>query len=227
MFYFILTFVAGLLIPFIARRFGKVLPATTGAILFQLPHLPRFPKAHNPLQHATFKTKWIRLLLHAIILGTLMTGLSAAVFYYLPTNLHFYTIFFIWTILCAAETDNRYCILPDCLTIPLLLTGFLFSVQTNALSPMQSVLGAFFAYFITMISVFILSFRKHTLFGAGDSKMAIALGSWLGIQGLNYAILISFFLFVLYAFLNKKRSGAYGPALGLAGLFSFFILYIK
>jgi prepilin signal peptidase PulO-like enzyme (type II secretory pathway) len=108
-----------------------------------------------------------------------------------------------------------------------MLTGFLFAVQTNALAPLQSVLGAFFAYFITIISVFLLSFRKRTLFGAGDTKMAMALGTWLGVQGLNYTILISFFLFVLYAFFNKKRAGAYGPALGLAGLFSFFILYLK
>lgn len=225
--YFILTFIAGFFIPFIARRFGKVLPATTGVILFQLPHRPRFPRVHNPLQHATFNAKWRKLLFHALIMSIIMMGLSVVVFYYLPAHLHYYATFFIWMVLCAAETDNRYCILPDCLTIPLLLTGFLFSIQTNALSPTQSIWGSLFAYFITIISVFILSFRKHTLFGAGDSKMAIALGAWLGIQGLNYAILISFFLFVLYAFLNKKRAGAYGPALGLAGLFSFFILYIK
>ncbi len=222
----ILSFIMGFLIPFIARRFGKVLPATTGTILFQLPHLPRFPKVHNPLQHAQFNTQWKRLLVHATIMGALMSGLCA-ITYYLPSHLQLYALFFAWIILCAAETDKRYYILPDCLTIPLMLVGFLFATQTNAISPSQSVYGAFFAYFITVFSVFLLSFNKHPIFGAGDSKMAIALGTWLGVQGLNYTILLSFFLFVLYSFLTQKKSGAYGPALGLAGLFVFFILYLK
>ena len=225
--YLVLAFVMGFAIPFISRRLGKILPATTGAILFQLPHRPRFPKIHNPLRHKLFNNKWKYLLTYSLMMGFLMMALCVAVSYYLPSHFYPYAFFFIWTLLCAAETDKRYFILPDCLTIPLMLTGVLFSIQTNALSPIQSISGAFFAYLITILSVFILSFKGHTLFGGGDSKMAIALGVWLGIQGLNYTILMSFFLFVLYAFLIKKRTGAYGPALSIAGLLTFFILYAK
>ena len=207
MFYLILAFIAGFAIPFIARRLGKILPATTGAILFQLPHRPRFPKIHNPLRHRLFNEKWKKLLIHAVEMGFLMAVLCFIGTYYLPDNFHIYSILFIWILLCAAETDNRYFILPDCLTIPLLMTGFLFALQTNALSPFQSIAGSFFAYIITILSVFLLSFKQQTLFGGGDSKMAIALGAWLGVHGLNYTILISFLLFVLHAFLIKKRVG--------------------
>ena len=148
-------------------------------------------------------------------------------FLYLPATIHIYAIVFIWIVLCGADVDMRYLILPDCLTLPLLLLGFLAAVQTSMISPLQSLYGCFFAYLITTLSVLVLSFMKQNLFGAGDSKMAIALGAWLGVQGLNYTIFLSFFLFVIYAFFIKKRTGAYGPALGLASLFSFFLLYAK
>lgn len=227
MLYLIYTFLAGFCIPFISRRLGKILPATTGVILFQLLHFPRFPHAHNPLQHALFCHKWKQLLIAAMFLGLCNAALCFCAHQYLPSNLFPYSVFFIWVMLCAADVDMRYLLLPDCLTLPLLMVGFLFALQTDALTPIQSLYGSFFAYTITALSVFVVSFMGSNLFGAGDSKMAIALGAWLGIQGLNYAIFLSFFVFVIYAFFAHRRSGAYGPALGLASLFSFFILYIK
>ena len=222
-----IAFITGFIIPFIARRLGKILPSTTGAILFHLPHKPRIPKTHNPLRYKLFLTRWKKLCLNALIFGVLNTFLCWYVYSYFPKEMLSYAYIFIWLVLCSANVDTRFFILPDCLTIPLMLVGFIFATRTNIISPAQSIDGACFAYLITAFSVFCLSFTHNNLFGAGDSKMAIALGVWLGIQGLNYAIFSSFFLFVLYAFITKKRSGAYGPALGLAGLFSFFILYTK
>ena len=222
-----IAFVSGFFIPFIARRLGKILPTTTGAILFSLIHLPRFPKTHNPLRHTLFLRKWRDLCWSAVLFGVLNMALFFYVGAYFPKEAVPYAYLFIWILLCAANVDIRYFILPDCLTIPLVLLGFLFATQTEIISTEQSIFGACFAYVITALSVFFLSFSRQNLFGAGDSKMAIGLGAWLGIQGLNYAIFISFFLFVLYAFWTKKRYGAYGPALGIAGLFSFFALYTK
>ena len=225
--YLVCAFILGCLIPFITRRLGKILPATTGLILFNLPHFPRFPKVHNPLQHAEFRKKWLQLLGYSLFLGCVTTILFILAKTYLPASIFLYVASFIWIILCAADADIRYLILPDCLTIPLLLLGFLFASQTGVITPIQSVYGSLFAYLITLLAVFVLGFRKQTLFGAGDSKMAIALGSWLGVQGLNYTIFVSFFLFIIYSFLIKKRAGAYGPALGIAALLCFFILYSK
>ena len=223
----LIAFFSGFLIPFVARRLGKILPTTTGAILFSLIHIPRFPKTHNPLRHGLFLRRWKSLCWSAVWVGLLNMALFFYVNTYFPKEAIPYAYFFVWILLCAANVDVRYFILPDCLTIPLMLLGFLFATQTNLISAEQSVFGACFAYMITALSVFCLSFSRQSLFGAGDSKMAIALGTWLGIQGLNYAIFISFFLFVLHAYWTKKKYGAYGPALGLAGLFSFFALYTK
>lgn len=227
MLHLFIAFVFGFFIPFVARRLGKILPTTTGAILFSLFHRPRFPKTHNPLRHGVFLKKWKSLVWSALIFAFLNMVLDIYVDLCFAKEAVPYAYCFVWILLCAANVDIRYFILPDCLTIPLLLLGFLFSTQTGIMSAEQSIFGACFAYIITTLSVFCLSFSQQNLFGAGDSKMAIALGAWLGVQGLNYAIFISFFLFVLYAFLTKKRYGAYGPALGIAGLFSFFVLYTK
>ena len=224
---FLIAFISGFFIPFIARRLGKILPTTTGVILFRLLHCPRFPKSHNPLHYRLFLHKWGELFLNAFLFG-LSNALSFFVAnIYLPTQMLPYAYAFMWIILCSANVDLRFFILPDCLTIPLILIGFLFATHSSIISPQQSIYGACFAYLITAFSVFLLSFTNHNLFGAGDSKMAIALGTWLGIQGLNYTIFSSFFLFILYAFFTKKRCGAYGPALGIAGLFCFFLIYAK
>jgi len=225
--HFLIAFICGFVIPFTARRLGKILPNTTGALLSQLLHTPRFPKTHNPLRYTFFLKKWQMLIVNALLFGLLNATLVYFVdMYFLKETLP-YAYAFIWITLCAANVDVRFFILPDCLTIPLMLIGFLFAIQTHIISPEDSIYGACFAYLITVLSVFLLSFRHHYIFGAGDSKMAIALGTWLGIQGLNYAIFSSFFIFVCYAFCSQKRYGAYGPALGIAGLFSFFVLYTK
>lgn len=227
MLYLVYGFALGFIIPFVSRRLGKILPATFGSIFFHLPHRPRFPRVHNPLQHNTFRKKWQTLLLYSIFVGITTSFLFFIAHTYLPGYIFPYAAAFISFIVASADVDSRYCILPDCLTIPLLLLGFLFSVQTKLLSPLQSVNGALFALIVVTSAVFALSFFKKTLFGGGDSKMLIALGAWLGIQGINYTIFTSFFLFVLYGFFMKNKSGPYGPALGLAGLFTFFVLYIK
>ena len=225
--YILIGIVSGFLIPFLARRLGKILPATTGVILYQLPHWPRFPHVHNPLQTKQFHRKWKQLLGRAIIMSTLTTCLFALAHYILPPSAFIYASIFVWIVLCAACTDIRYFLLPDCLTIPLLMFGFLFATNTHLITPEQSIYGSFFAYFVITFAVFICNKMKHNLFGGGDSKMLIALGSWLGIEGINYTFFMSFFIFIIYSFFMKNRSGAYGPALGLASLLCFFILYAK
>lgn len=227
MLHILCIFFAGFLIPFISRRLGKLLPATTGIILFYLPHLPSFPHVHNPLQTADLKRKWILLCLNGMGYGCLMLVLLYCIQTLLAPQFLIYAVLFSWIILLSIETDRRFMLLPDCLTIPLLLTGFLFSIQVQAITPFQSVTGAFFAYAITLFATYFMSFFRQTIFGGGDTKMLIALGAWIGIQALNYTIFLSFFLFSIACFFNQKRMGPYGPALGLAGLFSFFVLYAK
>ncbi|MBQ4472173.1 MAG: prepilin peptidase [Alphaproteobacteria bacterium] len=217
----------GFVVPFVARRLGKILPATTGTILYNLCHFVRMPNPHNPLQSALLRRKWQKLFLNATLWGVICASLFFLAHTLLPSQLFIYAEVFVWLMLCAIETDRRHLLLPDCLTIPLLLFGFLFATQTQTITPLQSIVGALFGYIVTTLSVFVVNFSKHNLFGGGDTKLAIALGAWLGMQGLNYSIFLSFFLFFLDSCLRKKRMGPYGPAIGVAALICFFILYAK
>lgn len=225
--YILIGFIAGFLIPFMARRLGKILPATTGVILSYLPHIPRFPHVHNPVQTRLFRKKWRQLCLSALAFALATSSLFVLAHFTLPATTFNYAALFIWMTLFAACVDIRFFILPDCLTIPLLLCGFLFATKTHLIFPVQSVYGALFAYGVTVITTLMTSRMKYNLFGGGDSKMLIALGSWLGIEGISYTFFISFFLFIIYSFFMKSRTGAYGPALSLASLLCFFLLYAK
>ena len=225
--YILIGFIAGFLIPFMARRLGKILPATTGVILSYLPHIPRFPHVHNPIQTRLFHKKWRQLCLSALASALATGSLFILAHFTLPAAIFNYAALFIWIMLFAASVDIRFFILPDCLTIPLLFCGFLFAIQTPLITPNQSIYGALFAYGVTVIATLITSRMQNNLFGGGDSKMLIALGAWLGIEGISYTFFISFFLFVIYNFFMKSRTGAYGPALSLASLLCFFLLYAK
>lgn len=225
--YLLVGFIVGFFIPFIARRLGKILPATTGVLIYHLIHLPRIAHAHNPLQTKLLKKRWALLFANALFMSIITAALFALAHYLLPENAFVYATLFIWLILCAASVDARFFVLPDCLTIPLLLGGFLFSVMTPLITPQQCAYGALFAYTITILAVFVSAQMRYNIFGGGDSKMIIALGSWLGIEGINYTLLLSFFLFLIHSFWKKDKTGAYGPALSLAGLLCFFILYAK
>ena len=57
--------------------------------------------------------------------------------------------------------------------------------------------------------------------------MVTALGAWLGYMGLNLTLVLSFAFFSLWAIWRHKRTGAFGPALGLAAILILFFQYIK
>ena len=225
--YILIAFVSGFLIPFIARRLGKILPATTGVILYQLPHIPRFPQKGSAYHKKRFKRTWLSLLAVATGYALLTSGLFFIARLFLSDQMWVYAALFIWISLCAACVDARFCLLPDSLTLPLLLLGFLFATHLHLITPQQSIYGAFFAYFIITLTIFLTNKSKYNIFGAGDSKMLIALGSWLGIEGINYTFLLSFLAFIIYSFFSKSRTGPYGPALTSAALMTFFLLYAK
>ena len=136
-------------------------------------------------------------------------------------------IFFFLIIGYCIVIDTKYFLLPDFFTIPLLLLGFYVSLSSEVLFPINSVSGAFFGYLIAVIAVLLTGFTQQSELGSGDVKMMTALGAWLGVSGLNYTLLLSFFFFSIPIFFYEQRRGAYGPALGMAGLITFFIIYAK
>jgi len=223
----ILGFVLGFILPFMASRFGKILPASPGAIVVRLCHCPRFPKVHNPTQVSRLRRKWLELCMAGLGWGVGMALSYYAVVFCMPEPVHFFAFLFIWIISISIVIDAKIQLLPDFFTLPLTLFGFLFADQTGAIDMSYSLAGAFFGYLISIVSVIATGGSKKAEFGAGDVKLLIALGTWLGVIGLNYAVLLSFFLFVLLSAIRGNKVGAYGPAVGIGALFAFFAIYTK
>ena len=139
-----------------------------------------------------------------------------------------YGCLFLYMVSVLMSIDRMFFLLPDFFTIPLLVLGMTAAVfEASFVSIQDAVLGAWFGYGICVVSVIVMRFFSNAEFGAGDAKMLTALGAWFGAMELNYALVGSFVLFTIEAILNRCRIGAYGPALGVASIATFFYMALK
>lgn len=219
---------AGGIIPFMAGRFGKLIPADPGLLLLKLFHMPRFPKINDPMRSYLLRRKWYQLWMGSLFWALFMAGLFMGCYSFLPSTYWIWGCLFCWVQGISMAIDAQYWLLPDFFTIPLILLGFLFCYQHPKIGVQAALIGSMGGYFICTISVFFMGiFSKKTMFGGGDLKMITAIGTWLGILGLNYTLVASFLLFIIFNSLPFQRKGAYGPALGLASILVFFMIYAK
>ena len=117
--------------------------------------------------------------------------------------------------------------LPDVLTIPLLLLGLAYSLWGNGIPIDASLSGAIYGYLLPSVSVLIVSPFLKDSFGGGDVKMLAALGAWFGMIPLSILLLISVISFICWAFWTKQRAGAYGPHLALAAVITLFLTQMR
>lgn len=81
------------------------------------------------------------------------------------------------------------------------------------------------AVIFTGFGQFVVCLENKDAFGGGDIKLLAALGAWLGFEKLLYVIVVSAVLFILYAAIKRQRSGAYGPAIAIAGIIVAFYFF--
>lgn len=212
----LLTFCASFFIPFIARRFCKFFPADAGTALARIIHIPRFAKPKQDKQRAALRKKlWIKL-----FLAGLFWGICGTVGFFLIVLSGYSPVYFIlfWMTALMACIDEKLQVLPDILTIPLLILGFYFSSNplTGTILPVSAASGALFGFIVPTITAFIMTpFRPRSL-GFGDFKLLCAIGAWLGISGVSAVIFISVFYFIAIAIIGKRHEGPYGLSLFLA-----------
>ena len=223
----IIGFLIGLTLPAVSSRFGKLLPADPGGIILNLWHKPRFPKGPSVTQSGRLKRKWIKLMLFSLIWGGILAELFLTAYLFLNPQIVGWACTFITIIAFCIIIDAKYCLLPDFFTLPLLISGFGFAVFMTALTPVDSFIGTVGGYFIATLSMILMGRKSSAEIGAGDVKMITAIGAWLGISGLNFALLLSFFFFAIPITFQGQKRGAYGPALGIAAIIVFFILYMN
>lgn len=216
----------GLLIPYISRRFEKFMPATFAYALYRICKPNKSVcgevKKKNPRYQKLKKQYLYR---------SLVWGLIAAVVSYVAAyrfgveNIGWY-LFFIWSLLLLTEIDYRMFLLPDILTIPLLLVGFIYAVWVGEwVNPPESAIGALLGYFIPVLASLFLVWKDKDMFGGGDIKLLSAIGAWIGLERLMYVILTAVVIFGIYALVKRQRSGAFGPAIAVAAIIIAFYFF--
>lgn len=223
----LISFFIGFTLPFIASRFGKILPADPGTILVRLWHKPHFPKKTSSIHRKKLHRKWYKLIFYSVCWGIISALLNTGIAIFLPADTIVWANVFIYFVILGIIIDQQFCLLPDFVTFPLLLIGFWAAYQGHFLSIEDSLIGAVFGYSVSIIAVIVMTCFHQAVFGAGDVKMLTALGAWLGAYGLNLALLISFVLFSGWSFIKRRGTGPFGPALGIAAVFSLFYLYYQ
>lgn len=219
MVYALAGFVFGIFIPYISRRFAKFMPATMAYALYRIVCPGKKVSAEKRRNNWHYAKMISQYRWRGVMWGILTAALSYGVFYEWGSPLIWWKLVFIWILLLLAEIDIRMLLLPDILTVPLLLLGFTFSAFSGLWAmPYDSALGALFGYFVPVLISLFFVWKNKDAFGGGDVKLLAAVGAWFGVEKLLYAIIGACVLFALYAVIMRKRQGAFGPALSAAAI---------
>ena len=232
MLYIIIGFVLGFTIPYIARRFAKIM-LQTPTLAYALYHILKINKRVSK-QKRLSNHKYIQLV-NRYFMRCFGWGVITAAIVFLISSVFPKTevpwfIFFTIILLILTEIDKRIQYLPDILTSPLLISGFVYASfagnllgETPIDAAQNSALGACFGYLIPVVASFVL-IRKHPdNLGGGDIKILAAIGAWLGLVNIPYIILLACIIFGISCFINKQRAGAFGPSIVLAALIFLFL----
>jgi leader peptidase (prepilin peptidase)/N-methyltransferase len=132
---------------------------------------------------------------------------------------------FSWFLIALVFIDIDHQLLPDRLTLPLVILGLITNYFGIFTSFQNAVIGAIVAYLLLWLVSFLFEkLRNKEGLGGGDVKLLAALGAWLGWQQLPLILLISSVLcliVMLVLMLLKKHKAdqpfAFGPFLAIAG----------
>ena len=227
MLYAVYGFCFGMLIPYMTRRFAKFMPATLAYALYRLVkptrNVTKAKRAENPRYGKLMR----RYLMRSLGWGILAAALSYLVVNKFGPMYVWWHLAFVWILLLLTEIDNRMQLLPDILTVPLLLIGFAYAAFTGAwVVPAESAFGAGLGYLVPAIASLPFVFKRPDAFGGGDIKLLAALGAWLGFERLMYVILAACVIFVVTVVLyRRKRDGAFGPSLAVAAILVAFYFF--
>ena len=219
MIYALYGFLLGIIIPYMSRRFAKFMPATPAYALYRLikPNKKvKGLKADLNLRYNKLKKQYFY---RSLVYGLVCAGLSFLAFWRLGEAYLGWYIMLIWGLLLLSEIDIKMLLLPDIVTIPLLLCGFVYATFIGEnISIEESTIGAVVGYVLPVIATLMMLWKSVDAFGGGDIKLLAVLGAWLGVEGVVYTILLSCVIFGIYSAVKRQRAGAFGPSLAVAAI---------
>lgn len=133
---------------------------------------------------------------------------------------------FCCSLLVIIFIDIRLQIIPDVISLPGIVVGFLFSCSIGPVGWQDSLIGILVGGGILYaIALFYSLVRNMEGMGGGDIKLLAMIGAWLGWQSLFFVILTSSFtgtICGLIAMIYQKKGGQtripFGPFLSLGAL---------
>lgn len=167
-----------------------------------------------------------------------MALLSVALFYKFGLSVTSAGYFlFVAALLVIIVIDIHHQIIPDKISLPGIVLGFLFALLSDVVTWQSSLIGLLVGGGVLYaVSMFYFILRKIEGMGGGDIKLLAMIGAWLGWQSLPFVIFVSSLtgsIVGLIAMTQQKKGGhtriPFGPFLSIAALlFLFFsnsILY--
>jgi leader peptidase (prepilin peptidase)/N-methyltransferase len=161
-------------------------------------------------------------------LGVEVAALAAALWAVTATadDMIWWSCAFAWTLLVLAWIDLRTMLLPDVLTLPLIVLGLIMTWVTDTPSLLDHCLAAILGYTVLHgIAWAWKRFRGREGLGLGDAKLLAALGAWLGLAALPSVLFLSACLGLAAAgaaaltgrAMTRTTAIPFGPCLALAG----------
>ncbi|MFC1839396.1 prepilin peptidase [Thermodesulfobacteriota bacterium] len=145
---------------------------------------------------------------------------------------YFYFIFMIFTaaLLCVSFIDLRHQIIPDVISLPGIIAGFILSFFSSHITWVHSLIGILVGGGILYIVALLFEvLMKKEGMGGGDIKLLAMIGAWLGWKAVPFVILLSSLTGLLLggASLVISRQGIrsripFGPFLSLSALIYIF-----
>lgn len=139
----------------------------------------------------------------------------------------FIGLFIIFLILLAI-IDARTFLLPDAITLPLIILGVIFNcfLENSFTSPLNSMTGSMIGFIlIWILNKLYLILRGHQGIGMGDAKLLAGLGAILGWQDLFICLFIASLLGIVGGYIWLKFKGLnlsnifpFGPYLATSGI---------
>jgi len=127
-----------------------------------------------------------------------------------------------WALLLAACVDLEYFVLPDWITLPLILAGLAVTWLLDPGSLYDHAAAAALGYLgFRLLNAAYRAWRGRDGLGQGDAKLLAAAGAWLGAAALPNEILAAGLLGLVGALFIRRTLSAdaklpFGPALALA-----------